>query len=131
MDRKGVLRGVGLGVAALALNVAIAFLLVWVYSIAIAPGHAPAFYSAFAERAAPISGIVAGFFLLMAAGYLNAARSRDHLAGLVPAGAYILLDALLTALAPAGPALWLTGLSYASKLAAGWLGGRLAMRRRQ
>jgi hypothetical protein len=131
MGRHAVLRGSGLGVAALALNVAIAFVIVWLYSIAIAPGHAPAFYSAFAERAAPISGILAGFLLLMAAGYLNSRRSRSATAALIPALAYILLDAVLIALAPVAPPLWAIILSYASKLVAGGLGGRLAARRPQ
>jgi hypothetical protein len=131
MGRGSILRGIGLGIAALALNVAIAFLIVWIYSIAVAPGHDRAFYSAFAEGVAPISGIVAGFFLLMAAGYLNARGPRNPMAGLIPAGAYIVLDLLLTALAPAAPPLWVMILSYASKLAAGWLGGRTALRRSQ
>ncbi len=131
MGGKVILRGIGLGVLALLLNVLVAFLWVFLYSVAIAPGHDGAFYQAYAQRVAPISAIIAGLPILFAAGWLSARGSGVILAALVPAGAYIVLDLVLNAIGGLSPAIWILALSYATKLAAGWAGGRLALQRRQ
>lgn len=123
-----ILRGVGLGLAALALTVAIAFAWVWVYSIGVAPGHDAAFYQAYAERVAPICAIVAGVPILYAGGWLAArgTGTRWQLPALLPAITYVAIDAALLAALAAGqrPAAALLLLSWGSKLAAAWLGGR-------
>lgn len=128
-----ILRGVGLGLVAMALDVAVAFVWVWLYSLLVAPGHDAGFYADYARHVAPISAIVAGAPILFVAGYLAAHRaesSRVLLAALMPAITYILVDAALLSLAPAPPAVWATGLSYLTKLAAAAAGGWVAVRGR-
>ncbi len=124
------MRGIGLGAIALLLNVAVAFLWVWIYSVLVSPGHDGAFYQAYAQRVAPISGILAGLPLLLLAGWLNARGTRPAFAALVPAIVYILLDIMLVAAGGLWPPLWTLALSYLTKLAAAWAGGAFAVRRR-
>lgn len=124
------LRALLFAVAAMAFNVAAAFLWVWCYSIALAPGHDEAFYQAYAQRAAPISSLVAGTPILFAAGWLSARRFPDRavLAGALVGILYAAIDlAILGAVASAIPVGIVIG-SVASKIGAsalaGWLVGR-------
>jgi len=130
MGGKVILRGIGLGVLALLLNVLVAFLWVFFYSVAVAPGHDGAFYQAYAQRVAPISAILAGLPILFAAGWLTARGSGAVLPALVPAATYILLDLVLNAIGGLSPPLWSLALSYLTKIGAAWAGGRLALRAR-
>lgn len=129
MGGATILRGIGLGVLAMLLNVAAAFLWVLFYSIAVAPGHDGAFYQAYAQSVAPIAAIVAGLPILLACGWL-AARGRNALpAGLIPAIVYILLDFAMVAAGGLWPPFWLLLLSWLTKIAAAWAGARLRMTR--
>jgi hypothetical protein len=130
MGGRIIVRGLGLGVLAMALNVLVAFAWVFIYSVAIAPGHDGAFYQAYAQRVAPISAILAGVPILFAAGWLAARGPRRDLAALVPAAAYIILDLVLAAAGGLWPSAWSLALSYVTKLAAAWAGGRVAVSRR-
>lgn len=131
MQGRVIARGIGLGIAALLLNVAVAFFWVWLYSVAIDPGHDGAFYQAYAQRVAPVAGFIAGIPLLLAAGWRVGRRQRSDVAALTPAITYVVLDVGLMAAGNlwAGPLALL--LSYASKLLAAWVGGRLARPRRR
>lgn len=133
MNPGTLLRGFGLGLAAMALNILVAFLVVWIYSIAVAPGHDRSFYEAFAQRAAPISGIVAGLPILFAAGYLAARRAAGdrRVAASIPALTYIAVDgALIAGFMPGALSAWAVFLiSWLTKVGAAGLGGRAAMRR--
>jgi hypothetical protein len=130
MGGRIIARGLGLGMLALLLNVLVAFAWVFFYSVAIAPGHDGAFYQAYAQRVAPISAIVAGVPILFAAGWLAARGARAEHAALLPAAAYIIIDLALVAGSGLWPPAWALALSYLTKLAAAWAGGRLAIRRR-
>lgn len=130
MGGRIILRGIGLGVAAMLLNVLVAFLWVWIYSVAIAPGHDGAFYQAYAQGVAPISAIIAGLPILFLAGWLAARGPRRMPAALLPAVTYIILDVLLIAIGGLWPATWAAAVSYLTKLAAAWAGGAVAIRRR-
>jgi len=129
MGGRIIARGIGLGLAAMALNVLVAFLWVWTYAVLVAPGHDGAFYQAYGQRVAPISGIVAGVPLLFVAGWLVARGPRPGNAALLPAVTYVVLDLLLIAIGGLWPPLWSLALSYLTKFAAAWAGGRFAMRR--
>jgi hypothetical protein len=130
MGGRIIVRGLGLGALAMALNVLVAFAWVFLYSVAIAPGHDGAFYQAYAQRVAPISAVLAGVPILFAAGWLAARGPRPQPAALLPAAAYIILDLLLVAAGGLWPSAWSLALSYLTKLAAAWAGGRMAIRRR-
>ena len=130
MGGRIIARGLGLGLLALLLNVLVAFAWVFFYSVAIAPGHDGAFYQAYAQRVAPISAILAGVPILFAAGWLAARGPRRDLAALLPAAAYIVLDLVLVAAGGLWPSAWSLALSYLTKLAAAWAGGRMAIGRR-
>lgn len=131
MEGNVILRGILLGVAALLLNVLLAFAWVLLYSTFIDPGHDGAFYQAYAQRVAPVAGFMSGIPLLFAAGWFAARGRRRIVAGLIPAITYAVLDLALMA---AGN-LWASPLalilSYASKLFAGWAGASLAAARRR
>ena len=130
MGGNVILRGIGLGVAAMLLNVAVAFLWVLFYSIAVAPGHDGAFYQAYAQRVAPISAIVAGLPILFGAGWLAAREPQPERAALMPAATYVVLDAALIAAGGLWPPLWTLALSWLTKVAAAWAGA-VVKRRRQ
>ena len=122
------LRALALAVAAMAANVACAFLWVFIYSALIAPGQDEAAYQAYAMRAAPWSSVVAGIPILLAVGWLLARwQGGGWQVGILAAIAYVTLDfAILTladALAGIAP---IVALSFATKLAAAALGGALA-----
>jgi hypothetical protein len=130
MGGRIIARGLGLGLLAMLLNVLVAFAWVFFYSVAIAPGHDGAFYQAYAQRVAPISGIVAGIPIFVAAGWLAARGPGADRAALLPAASYILLDLLLLGISGLWPALGLLALSYLTKVAAAWGGGRLVTRQK-
>jgi hypothetical protein len=129
MGGRIIVRGLGLGALAMALTVLVAFAWVFIYSVAIAPGHDGAFYQAYAQRVAPICAILAGVPILFGAGRLAARGPRRDLAALLPAAAYIVLDLVLVAAGGLWPSAWSLALSYLTKLAAAWAGGRTATRR--
>lgn len=125
-------RALGLAVSAMVLNTALFLLWLWFHSVALAPGHDPAFYEAYARRAAPVAGIVAGIPLLFAAGWLAAALGEGRgpiAAAVLVAILYAAIDTLLLLLFAAAPVPWgLALISYATKLAAAAAGARLAVR---
>ena len=129
MGGRIIVRGLGLGALAMALTVLVAFAWVFIYSVAIAPGHDGAFYQAYAQRVAPIGAIVAGVPILLAAGWFAARGVRARYAALLPAAAYIMLDLVLVAGSGLWPPAWALALSYLTKLAAAWGGGRMAIGR--
>ncbi|HEY0116951.1 MAG TPA: hypothetical protein VGB54_14655 [Allosphingosinicella sp.] len=135
MDRRLILRSVALGLAAMAILVALALLWVLIYAFWIAPGHPGGFYQAYAARVSPLCGLIAGLPVLGLAGYFAArmAPARPLAAAILPAIVYILLDLLLLALfMPAALRGWpLLLLSWVTKAAAAAGGGWLAGRRRQ
>ena len=111
-------------------NVAAAFAWVALYSMVIAPGQGEAAYQAYAQRAAPWSSVIAGAPILGAAGWLLA---RWHGGGWrtgIGAGiGYVVIDTAILIAAGALAAMpGIIALSYATKLAAAALGGRLAGR---
>lgn len=128
MGGGAIIRGIGLGVLAMALTVGAAFLWVWFYASSINPGHDGAFYQLYAQRVAPLAAILVGVPLLFVAGWLNGRGQRSWLAALVPAATYILLDAVLIAASGLWPPLWTLAVSYLTKTGAAWAGGRLARR---
>lgn len=117
------------------LNFAIGFGAVFVYSIAIEPGHDQAFYRAAALRIVPWAvGIVAPL-LFLGAGYLFAIRKPER-SGLAFAAAfsalYILLDGAVSALMGqlAGFLSLANALHMAGHIAAAIIGAHLASARR-
>ena len=80
--------------ALLALNVLIAVLVVFGYSILIEPGHPRAFYDSAALRIAPWSSHIAGTALFFGAGYLFA-RRRPQRNGSLFAAAFTVLYAII------------------------------------
>ncbi len=118
-------------IAAMILNVAAAFLWVWLYSILIAPGHDEAHYQAYAMRAAPISSIVAGAPILFAAAWLAGRRdaAQPVLAGALVGLCYVAIDAAILVAAGATIPIAIVALSFATKIVASWAGGVLAARR--
>lgn len=131
MSAALVLRSLAVAIAAMVLNVAAAFLWVFIYSLLIAPGQDEAFYQAYAQRAAPWCSVIAGVPILFGAGWLLA---RWHGGGWrvgIGAGlAYIVIDfaiILAAGMLAAFPAI--LALSYATKLGGAALGGVLAGKR--
>ena len=125
------LRSIAVAVAAMVLNVGAAFLWVTIYSMLIAPGQDEAAYQAYAMRVAPWSSVIAGAPILFGAGWLLARwHGGGWRAGLWAAGAYVLIDALILAVAGAfGAFPGIVALSGVTKLAAAALGGAVAERR--
>ena len=116
-------------IAVMALNVAISFAVVWVYSSFVDPGHEAAYYEAFAMRVAPISSVIAGIPLMFLAGFLLAKR-RSRRSALLVAGAaalfYILVDTSILVAAGAGQVVWpWAALSHATKLLSALAGAAL------
>ena len=119
--------------AVMVLNVLVSFAVVWAWSMFVDPGHDQAYYEAFARKAAPISSVVAGPFLMFGAGLLIA-RKRDRRGALLAAGAvallYIAVDIALLLAWGAGPGVWVWMLlSYPTKLIGAVAGGRWATQR--
>jgi SNF family Na+-dependent transporter len=110
-------------------NVAISFGIVWVYATFLDPGQPFARYEAFAATAAPISSVVAGIPLMLAAGYVLA-KGRSRRGALLAAGAaallYILLDLAILLGMHAGGSVWgWEALSHATKLMSALAGAAL------
>ena len=110
-------------------NVAISFFMVWVYATFFNPGEPYAFYEAFAERAAPVSSVVAGIPLMLVAGYLLA-KGRPRRGALLAAGAaalvYILVDLAILLGAHASGSIWgWAALSHATKFLSALAGAAL------
>lgn len=110
-------------------NVAISFVMVWLYSIFVNPGQPFSHYQAFAATAAPIGSVVAGIPLMLLAGFLLA-KGRQRRAALLAAGAaaslYILVDLAILVGAQASGSIWgWAALSHATKLLAALAGAAL------
>ena len=125
------LRSVAVAVASLALNVAMAFLWVFLYSTFIAPGQSEAAYEAYAMRVAPWSSVIAGIPILFAAGWLLARwHGGGWRTGIFAGIAYVVIDgAMLLSLGVLLDFLGVVAWSFTTKLAAAALGGALAGRR--
>ena len=124
------LRSLAVAVAAMAVNVAAAFLWVAIYSMVIAPGQEKAAYEAYAMRAAPWSSVIAGMPIrFVAGGVLVRWQGGDWSTGIWAAVAYIVLDVVILAVA-AGTAAFspIVALSAVTKLGAAALGGAMAAR---
>jgi len=128
---KLVLKSVALAVAAMALNVACAFLWVAIYSYLIAPGQSEAAYEAYAMRATPWSAIIAGMPILFGAGWLLARwHGGGWRTGIGVAIAYAAMDLLILLAFNALLAMpFIVLVSDATKLAAAALGGHMAAQR--
>lgn len=122
------------GLAALALALGVLSVVVWValYSEAIAPGLGEPFYRGYANRIAPIIGILTGIPLLILAGWWAARMAGGGWrAGMAVGIAYAVIDLPLLAALSAGPIPWgYVVLSYASKIASAAIGGWIVGRRR-
>jgi hypothetical protein len=131
MGAKLILRGLAVAVAAMALNIACAFLLVAIYAYLIAPGQSEAAYQAYAMRAAPWSSVIAGAPILLGAGWLLARwHGGGWRTGLWAGGLYVAIDlALLLAAGALAAMPGIVALSHLSKLAASALGGAIAGKR--
>ena len=125
------LRSVAIAVAAMALNVAVFFLWVFLYSTFIAPGQDAAAYEAYANRAAPWGSVIAGIPILLAGGWVLARwQGGGWRTGIFAGIAYAVIDLLI--LSAAGVLFDLLGiaaLSWSTKIGAAALGGALAGRR--
>jgi len=75
-----------------------------------------------------LSAILAGAPILFAAGWLAARGARPDRAALIPAAAYMVLDLVLIGIGGVWPPLWTLAVSYLTKFAASYAGGRLAPR---
>ena len=87
-------KAAGVAIVVLVLNVLIAVLVIFAYSIFIEPGHPPEFYNAAALRIAPWCSHIFGTALFFAAGYLFA-RRRPERNGLLFAVAFTVLYAII------------------------------------
>lgn len=123
----------GVALLLMALNVVIAFGVMWVYGNFINPGHESAFYQLEAQRIAPWSSLVAGVFLFFLAGWEFAQRKPERNALMFAAAfaiIYIVLDVGIIAAAGALSALGaIVFASMASKLIAALAGAAMARRR--
>jgi hypothetical protein len=119
--------------AVMILNVLASIAVVWVYATFWNPGHPEAFYSEFAQEAAPPSSVVFGAILVFAAGWLIA-RGRSVRAAVVVALLvvllYVAIDLLLFLAVGATGEIWMWGLlSWSTKLVAAAAGAALKARR--
>src|SRR6185436_3125892 len=79
----------------MAANVAISFVVVGVYAVAVDPGHDAAYYQAAAEKIAPWSSVVFGVVLFYLVGWIAAVRRPERnavLFALTAAFIYIAID---------------------------------------
>lgn len=121
-----------LAILAMAVNIAVSFGVVFVYSVFVAPGQDMAAYEAFALQSAPLSSVIAGVPILFAAGWLAARNSAANGlgVGLAVGIVYVLIDGALVVAAGALAEMWVWELvSYSTKLAAAAAGGHLGARR--
>ncbi len=123
-----ILRSLAVAVPAMALNVAVSFLWVLIYSLLIAPGQTEAAYQAYAMQAAPWSSVIAGAPILLIAGWLLARwHGGGWRTGICAGLAYVAIDLAIILAAGALAALaGIIALSFATKLAASALGGAMA-----
>ena len=128
MGVKLILRSLAVAVPAMVVNVACAFLWVFIYSILIAPGQEDAAYQAYAMRAAPWSSVIAGAPILLGAGWLLARwHGGGWRTGICAGVAYVAIDfAIILAAGALAAMAGIIALSFATKLAASALGGALA-----
>jgi hypothetical protein len=116
------------------LNVAISFVVVWVYAIAIDPGHDPAYYEAKAQDIAPWSSVFFGVVLFYLAGMIGAIRrpQRNAIAfALTAAAIYIAIDAAVIYAAGAFSSLGdVVPISFFTKAVAALAGARMGIHRR-
>lgn len=132
MKRLDLLRIPAAALGVMIANVAISFAIVWVYSAFANPGQPLSHYQSFAETAAPISSVVAGFPLMLFAGYLLGRGRQKRVALLAAASAaavYIVLDLTILIGARASGSIWYWAvLSHTTKLCAALFGASLATR---
>ncbi|HYI65143.1 MAG TPA: hypothetical protein VEW71_09680 [Allosphingosinicella sp.] len=128
MGAKLILRSLAVAVPAMVVNVACAFLWVFIYSMLIAPGQDEAAYQAYAMRAAPWCSVIAGMPILFGAGWLLARwHGGGWRTGIYAGAAYVAIDFAIVLAAGALPAMaGIIALSFATKLGASALGGALA-----
>ncbi len=128
MGVKLILRSLAVAVPAMVVNVACAFLWVFIYSMLIAPGQDEAAYQAYAMRAAPWCSVIAGVPILFGAGWLLARwHGGGWRTGICAGAAYVAIDFAIVLAAGALPAMaGIIALSFATKLGASALGGALA-----
>jgi hypothetical protein len=131
MNRRDIIVIPAAAIAVMALNVAIAFAVVWLYSSFFNPGRPASHYEAFATRAAPISSVVAGIPLMFFAGFVIAGMRHVRRGLLVAASAallYIFVDTAILVGADAGRGVWSwAALSHATKLASALAGAKFRM----
>jgi len=127
MGAKLTLRSLAVAVPAMVVNVACAFLWVFIYSLLIAPGQSEAAYQAYAMRAAPWSSVIAGAPILLGAGWLLARwHGGGWRTGICAALAYVAIDfSIILAAGALGAMAGIIALSFATKLGAAALGGAI------
>ncbi len=118
--------------AVLIINVLIHVLYMVAYGYIIDPGHDEAYYQAYAQLSAPYSSIIAGMPLMFFAGHWigNRFPARNSVKAAVLVWlVYFLIDITVIALAGAlASIVLLFFISFATKLAAAYLGGFSARR---
>ena len=114
-------------------NVLISVLYVVVYSYLVDPGHDEAYYQAHAQVAAPYSSIIAGIPLMFLAGRWigrKFPKGNSVKAALLVWLVYFLLDfTIIAAVGSLGQMALLFAISFTTKFAAAYLGGRSAQKR--
>ena len=132
MTPRDYAKAAGVAIVLLVLNVLIAILVVFGYSILIEPGHPREFYDAAALRIVPWCSHTVGTALFFGAGYLFA-RRRPGRNGLLFATAFTVLYAVVDAAAVGfvGVVEVRFALSMLAKLLAALLGAFLATRARR
>lgn len=128
---KRALAVVGLALLVMVLNVVASVLYMVLYSYVIAPGHEATYYEAHVEVAAPWSSLVVGIPLMFFTARWAAPRVGQRGAVMI-AVVYIAIDlAILIASGALGRLALLVSASFATKLAAAWVGsGGLSNRKR-
>jgi hypothetical protein len=131
MKPRDYAKAAGVAIVLLALNVLIAILVVFGYSILIEPGHPREFYDAAALRIVPWCSHIAGTALFFAAGYLFA-RRRPQRNGFLFATAFTALYAIIDAAAVGFVGVFgiRFALSMLAKFLAALLGAFIAVRGR-
>jgi hypothetical protein len=126
-------KALGLALLVLALNIALTFPAVFLYSLFVEPGHPPEFYTAAAPRIAMWTAPAGGVLLMALATYVSGRRrpERNAVAYALAVGiGYVLLDtASGLAMAPASEFvkphfLMSMALAALAALAGGWLAQR-------
>jgi hypothetical protein len=119
---------IGLALLVMALNVGASVLYMVFYSAVIAPGHDEAHYAAHVQVAAPWSSVIVGIPLVFFAARWSAPRLGRRAATMIGV-VYVVIDGVVLLAAGAlGRLALVATLSYATKLAAAWLGARVTSR---